>query len=81
MIIYDNSIRLDRCANAVTILNWIYILDICFIAPTHLTSGRRMKGDGWEKCTKCSGIQRIQIEIPSNHAISSYCQILSKSCK
>ena len=78
MIIYDNSIRLDKCANAVTILNWSYILDICFIAPTHLTECRRTKGDGWEKCTKCT---QIQIEFPSNHAISSYCQILSTNRK
>ena len=46
------------------------------IAPSHLTECRRTKGDEWEKCTKCTRIQRIQLKFPSNHAISNYFQIL-----
>ena len=51
------------------------------IAPLHLAECRRTKGEEWEKCTKCTQIQRIQIEFPSNHAISNYCQILSSNGK
>ena len=50
-------------------------------APSHLTECRRTKGYEWEKCTKCTRIQRIQTEFPSNHAISNYCQLLSTNGK
>ena len=50
-------------------------------APSHLTECRRTKGDEWEKSTKCTRIQRIQTEFPSNHAISNYCKILSTNDK